>query len=159
MLCAGMLFLGDDMLKVIFACVHNAGRSQMAAAFFNQLASSEKAQAISAGTEPGERVHPEVQAVMKEVGIDLSQATPQKLTEDLAKDAQLLITMGCGDKCPYVPGLRRDDWPLRDPKGLPAEEVRAIRDELKNRVLDLLIREGCSETLQTSGASRQHNFE
>ena len=127
------------MLKVIFACVHNAGRSQMAAAFFNHLADPQKAQAISAGTEPGERVHPEVQAVMQEVGIDLSNAKPQKLTEELAKDAQLLITMGCGDKCPYVPGLRRDDWPLRDPKGLPIEEVRAIRDEVKRRVQDLLV--------------------
>jgi arsenate reductase len=130
------------MLKVIFACVHNAGRSQMAASFFNQLADPTKAQAISAGTEPGERVHPEVKAVMQEVGIDLSQAKPQKLTENLARDAQLLITMGCGDKCSYVPGMRRDDWPLRDPKGLPAEEVRAIRDEVKSRVHDLLRREG-----------------
>ncbi|WP_297832179.1 arsenate reductase ArsC [Pseudomonas sp.] len=126
------------MLKVIFACVHNAGRSQMAAAFFNQLADPKKAQAISAGTEPGLRVHPEVQDAMQEVGIDLTGAKPQKLTEDLAKDAQLLITMGCGDKCPYVPGLRRDDWPLRDPKGLPIEEVRAIRDEIKSRVKSLL---------------------
>ena len=107
------------MLKVIFACVHNAGRSQMAAAFFNRLADPQKATAVSAGTEPGVRVHPEVLAVMQEVGIDLSHAKPQKLTEELAKDAQLLITMGCGDKCPYVPGLRRDDWPLQDPKGLP----------------------------------------
>jgi protein-tyrosine-phosphatase len=122
------------MFKVIFACVHNAGRSQMAAAFFNQLADPQKAQAVSAGTEPGERVHPEVQTVMQEVGIDLSHAKPKKLTEDLAREAQLLITMGCGDKCPYVPGLRRDDWPLRDPKGLPIEEVRAIRDEVKRRV-------------------------
>jgi arsenate reductase (thioredoxin) len=129
------------MLKVIFACVHNAGRSQMAAAFFNQLADSQKAQAISAGTEPGERVHPEVQAVMQEVGIDLSHVKPQKLTGELARGAQLLITMGCGDKCPYVPGLRRDDWPLRDPKGLPAEEVRAIRDDIKSRVQDLLSRD------------------
>ncbi len=103
------------MLRVIFACVHNAGRSQMAAAFFNQLADPQKAEAISAGTEPDERVHPEVMAVMQEVDIDLSHAKPQKLTEDLAKNAQLLITMGCGDKCPYVPGLRRDDWPLPDP--------------------------------------------
>ena len=126
------------MLKVIFACVHNAGRSQMAASFFNQLADPAKAQAISAGTEPGERVHPEVKAAMQEVGIDLSHAKPQKLTEELARDAQLLITMGCGDKCPYVPGLRRDDWPLRDPKGLPTEEVRAIRDDIKSRVQDLL---------------------
>jgi arsenate reductase (thioredoxin) len=129
------------MLKVIFACVHNAGRSQMAAAFFNQLADPQKAQAISAGTEPGERVHPEVQAVMQELGIDLSHAKPQKLTEELAKYAQLLITMGCGDKCPYVPGLRRDDWPLRDPKGQPIEEVLAIREEVKTRVQDLLKRE------------------
>src|SRR5271163_3344404 len=130
------------MLKVIFACVHNAGRSQMAAAFFNQLADPQKAQAISAGTEPGEQVHPEVQAVMQEMGIDLGQAKPQKLTEQLARDAQLLITMGCGDKCPYVPGLRRDDWPLRDPKGLPTEEVRAIRDDIKRCVRDLLRQEG-----------------
>lgn len=126
------------MFNVIFACVHNAGRSQMAAAFFNQLANPAKAKAVSAGTEPGERVHPEVQAVMSEVGIDLSDAKPQKLTEELAKDAQLLITMGCGDKCPYVPGLRRDDWPLRDPKGLPVSEVRAIRDEIKNRVAKIV---------------------
>jgi arsenate reductase (thioredoxin) len=132
------------MLKVIFACVHNAGRSQMAAAFFNQLADPEKAEAVSAGTEPGERVHPEVQAVMQEIGIDLSRAKPQKLTEELAKDAQLLITMGCGDKCPYVPGLRRDDWPLPDPKGLPLVEVRAIRDEVKSRVQGLVHNEGLS---------------
>ncbi len=126
------------MLKVIFACVHNAGRSQMAAAFFNQLADPQKAQAMSAGTEPGLRVHPEVQAVMHEVGIDLSRAKPQKLTEELARDAQILITMGCGDKCPYVPGLRRDDWPLQDPKGLPIAEVRAIREDIKRRVQDLV---------------------
>jgi len=130
------------MLRVVFACVHNAGRSQMAAAFFNKLADPNKAHALSAGTEPGERVHPEVQAVMQEIGIDLSHAKPQKLTEEVAKDAQLLITMGCGDKCPYVPGLRRDDWPLRDPKGLPAEEVRGIRDEVKSRVQNLLRQEG-----------------
>jgi len=129
------------MLKVIFACVHNAGRSQMAAAFFNQLANPTKARAVSAGTEPGERVHPEVLAVMQEVGIDLSHSKPQKLTEDLAKNPQLLITMGCGDKCPYVPGLRRDDWRLRDPKGLNMEDVRAIRDDVKERVEGLIARE------------------
>jgi arsenate reductase len=133
---------GDMILKVIFACVHNAGRSQMAAAFFNHLANPQIAQAISAGTEPGERVHPEVQAVMREIGIDLSNAKPQKLTEELAKDAQLLITMGCGDECPYVPGLRRDDWPLPDPKGLLIKEVRAIRDEVKRRVKEVLKWEG-----------------
>lgn len=129
------------MLKVIFACVHNAGRSQMAAAFFNQLADPQKAHAISAGTEPGARVHPEVQAVMQEVGIDLSNAKPQKLTEELARDAQLLITMGCGDKCPYVPGLRRDDWPLQDPKGLSIDIVRTIRDKIRQEILDLLRKE------------------
>jgi protein-tyrosine-phosphatase len=134
------------MFKVIFACVHNAGRSQMAAAFFNQLADPEKAHAISAGTEPGERVHPEVLAVMQEVGIDLGNATPQKLTEELAKEAQLLITMGCGDKCPYVPGLRRDDWPLPDPKGRPMQEVREIRDEVKRRVRALLASEGLTSS-------------
>ncbi|HMG84298.1 MAG TPA: arsenate reductase ArsC [Terracidiphilus sp.] len=129
------------MFRVIFACVHNAGRSQMAAAFFNQLADRAKAEAISAGTEPGPRVHPEVLAVMQEIGIDLSHATPQKLTEELARDAQLLITMGCGDKCPCVPGLRREDWPLRDPKGQPLEEVRMIRDEIRARVKFLLAHE------------------
>ena len=130
------------MQKVIFACVHNAGRSQMAAAFFNQYADPAKATGISAGTEPGLRVHPEVLTVMQEIGIDLSAATPQKLTQELAKDAASFITMGCGDKCPYVPGLRRDDWPLRDPKGLPAEEVRAIRDEVRARVRSLIEVEG-----------------
>jgi len=130
------------MVKVIFACIHNAGRSQMAAAFFNQLADPAKAKAVSAGTEPGLRVHPEVLVAMQEIGIDLSGAKPQKLTEELARDAQLLITMGCGDKCPYVPGLRRDDWPLRDPKGQPVDEVRAIRDEIKGRVKSLLDHEG-----------------
>ena len=113
----------------------------MAAAFFNHFADPQKAQAISAGTEPGEHVHPEVQTVMQEVGIDLSDAKPQKLTEELAKQAQLLITMGCGDKCPYVPGLRRDDWPLQDPKGLVIEGVRAIRDQVKQRVQQLVEQE------------------
>jgi arsenate reductase len=130
------------MYKVIFACVHNAGRSQMAAAFFNQLADVQKAEAISAGTEPGLRVHPEVLTVMQEVGIDLSNAKPQKLTEELARDAQLLITMGCGDKCPYVPGLRQDDWPLPDPKGRPLDEIRTVRDDIRSRVSALLNTEG-----------------
>jgi arsenate reductase (thioredoxin) len=110
----------------------------MATAFFNQLADHTKAEAISAGTEPGLRVHPEVLSAMQEAGIDLSNAKPQKLTQELAEGASLLITMGCGDKCPYVPGLRRDDWPLRDPKGLPVEEVRTIRDEIKDRVQNLI---------------------
>ena len=130
------------MRKVIFACVHNAGRSQMAAAFFNTLADPTKATGISAGTEPGLRIHPEVLSAMQEVGIDLSTAKPQKLTQELANDATLLVTMGCGDKCPYVPGLRRDDWPLRDPKGLPVEEVRVIRDDIKDRIQSLIQAEG-----------------
>lgn len=130
------------MFIVIFACVHNAGRSQMAAAFFNELADPTRAEAISAGTDPGPRVHPEVLSAMKEIGFDLSSAKPRKLTEQLAHQAQLLITMGCGDKCPYVPGLRRDDWPLSDPKGQPIEEVRKIRDEIRSRVQTLLAQEG-----------------
>jgi len=130
------------MKTVIFACVHNAGRSQMAAAFFNLLADPTKARAVSAGTAPGERVHPEVVAVMQEQGIDLSGARPRKLTAELAGEAQLLITMGCGDECPYVPGARRDDWPLDDPKGQPVERVRAIRDDIRSRVEALIVREG-----------------
>lgn len=126
------------MRKVIFACVHNSGRSQMAAAFFNRLVEPSTAKALSAGTKPAERVHPEVLQVMKEVGIDLSAAKPQQLTEELVKDADLLVTMGCGDECPYVPGLKRDDWPLPDPKGQDMQQVRAIRDAIKKRVEDLL---------------------
>jgi arsenate reductase (thioredoxin) len=133
------------MHRVIFACVHNAGRSQMAAAFYNQLADRSYAEAISAGTEPGLRIHPEVLTAMQEIGIDLSNAKPQRLTQELANEASLLVTMGCGDKCPYVPGLRRDDWPLRDPKGLPMEEVRAIRDDIRFRVLGLLKAEAASQ--------------
>ena len=130
------------MNKVIFACVHNAGRSQMAAAWFNQLADPSKAVAVSAGTQPGSRVHPEVQAAMQEVGIDLSGAKPQLLTDSLARDAQLLVTMGCGEACPYVPGLGRDDWPLEDPKGKPIERVREIRDDVRARVEGLLESQG-----------------
>lgn len=122
------------MTRVIFACVHNAGRSQMAAAFFNQLADPARAVAISAGTNPGPHVHPEVATTMREVGIDLSGATPQRLTAELAEGAAWLITMGCGDQCPVVPGARRDDWPLQDPKGQPVERVREIRDEVRARV-------------------------
>jgi arsenate reductase len=130
------------MNRVIFACVRNAGRSQMAAAFFNALAAPEKARAVSAGTRPGERVHPEVVTVMRESGIDLSTARPQRLTVDFARGARLLVTMGCGDECPVVPGARREDWPLQDPKGQPVERVRAIRDEIKTRVARLVEAEG-----------------
>jgi arsenate reductase len=126
---------------IIFACIRNAGRSQMAAAFFNKLADPANARAISAGTAPGDRVHPEVVAVMQEEGIDLSGARPQKLTSELAVRAQLLITMGCGDECPHVPGMRRDDWPLEDPQGQPLDRVRAIRDEIRARVDALIAQE------------------
>lgn len=129
------------MITVIFACVHNAGRSQMAAAFFNALADASRARAVSAGTEPGPRVHPEVLAAMKEVGIDLSHATPRRLTPELAAGARLLVTMGCGETCPAVPGARREDWPLEDPKGKPIERVREIREEVRRRVAALLERE------------------
>jgi arsenate reductase len=126
------------MTSVIFACVHNAGRSQMAAVFFNGFANPARARAISAGTDPGERVHPEVVAAMGELGIDLSAARPQRLTKDLARKAALLVTMGCGDACPLIPGLERLDWPLADPKGQPLAEVRRIRDEVRDRVAALV---------------------
>ena len=130
------------MTTVLFACVHNAGRSQMAAAWFNELADPRKARAISAGTDPGPRVHPEVITAMREVGVDLVSAATAKLTPELAQQAQLLVTMGCGDECPYVPGAKRDDWPLEDPKGKPIERVREIRDDIRDRVAALLAQEG-----------------
>src|ERR1700686_5855173 len=126
------------MNRVIFACVHNAGRSQMAAAFFNSIVDPEQARAISGGTQPGERVHPEVVKVMREVGIDLVAARPQRLTPNLAKGVHTLVTMGCGNECPAIPGAKRDDWPLTDPKGKPDEEVRRIRDEIRERVLQMV---------------------
>jgi arsenate reductase (thioredoxin) len=130
------------MKTVLFACIHNAGRSQMAAALFNAAADPEKAQAVSAGTEPGPRVHPEVVAAMKELGIELAGIQPRKLTDELARQTSLLVTMGCGEACPHIPGLRRDDWPLEDPKGKPVERVREIRDEVRRRVRLLIEQEG-----------------
>lgn len=130
------------MTTVLFACVHNAGRSQIAAAIFNRLADPSKARAISAGTHPGLRVHTEVIEVMREAGTDLSAVMPTKLTAALAQEAQVLVTMGCGDECPHVPGVRRDDWPLDDPKGKALEQVRAIRDEIALRVKRLIDAEG-----------------
>lgn len=126
------------MRTFIFACIHNAGRSQMSAAFFNQLADPSKARGISAGTQPAERVHPVVVDVMREVGIDLANVKPQKLTAELAQGAELLVTMGCGEECPYIPGLRREDWSLTDPKGLPLDKVRAIRDTIHSHVKRLV---------------------
>lgn len=127
---------------VIFACVHNAGRSQMAAAFFNVLADPAQARAISAGTAPADRVHPEVADTMRELGVDLAGARPRRLTDELAAGAALLVTMGCGDACPVVPGLRRADWPLDDPKGQPPDRIRAIRDDIRARVARLVSAEG-----------------
>jgi arsenate reductase len=127
---------------VLFACIHNAGRSQMAAAWFNQLVDPTKARAISAGTAPGARVHPEVVTAMHEVGIDLAGGQPRFLSDELAQSASLLVTMGCGEACPVVPGLERDDWPLEDPKGKPVERVREIREEIRERVAALLLERG-----------------
>jgi arsenate reductase len=129
------------MKTILFACVHNAGRSQMAAAWFNKLSNPAKARAVSAGTEPGMRVHPEVVAVMAEAGVDLSAEQPRFLSDDLARTAALLVTMGCGEACPVVPGLRREDWPLEDPKGKTVARVREIRDEVRARVEELVRRE------------------
>jgi arsenate reductase (thioredoxin) len=130
------------MDRVVFACVHNAGRSQMAAAFFNAIADGAKARATSAGTDPGPRVHPEVAAAMQEVGIDIALAVPQRLTPELAAGSRHLVTMGCGDKCPFVPGARVHDWPLEDPKGKPVEKVREIRDDIRARVEEFVTANG-----------------
>lgn len=139
------------MKIVLFACVHNAGRSQMAAAWFNALVDPARARAISAGTQPGPGVHPEVLVTMAEAGIDLSTAKPRRLTDELASQATLLVTMGCGEACPVVPGLRREDWPLEDPKGKPVERVREIRDEVRARVAELVSREGWAAARTAEG--------
>jgi arsenate reductase len=133
------------MKTILFACVENAGRSQMAAALFNVTADPSKAHAISAGTRPGERVHPAVVEVMRELGVELGGVVPRKFTEDVASQAQVLVTMGCGDQCPFVPGARVEDWPLADPKGQPIHVVRQIRDEIRARVEDLIARDGLSK--------------
>ncbi len=124
------------MSRVLFVCLHNAGRSQMSQAFFEQAAGGAH-QARSAGTAPADRVHPEVVAAMREAGIDLSSRIPRRLTEDLAQWADVVVTMGCGDTCPYIPGKRYIDWDLPDPKGMPAAEVRRVRDEIRRRVQEL----------------------
>jgi len=126
------------VITVLFACVHNAGRSQIAAALFNQYVDPSRARAISAGTNPADRVHPEVVALMAARGFDLAGQSPRKLTTDLAAGVQWLITMGCGDECPVVPGTRRDDWPIVDPKGQPPDTVNAIIDDIDHRVRRLV---------------------
>jgi len=122
----------------------------MSAALFNKYADPDEARAVSAGTQPADRVHPVVLDAMLEVGIDLSSAKPQKLTPELAQGAEMLITMGCGDECPYIPGLRRDDWPLPDPKGQGIETVRQTREEIKKRVLALLQTENLVRKAKTA---------
>lgn len=127
---------------VVFACVHAAGRSQMAAAWFNALADPSLARAVPAGTQPAAHVHPEVAAVLAEAGLSPDPEGPRALTAELARDAQLLITMGCGENCPHVPGLERLDWPLPDPKGRPLDEVRRIRDGIREQVAGLIAERG-----------------
>jgi arsenate reductase len=117
-------------------------RVEIAAALFNLMADPSLACAVSAGTSPADRIHAEVLEVMREVGIDLSKATPQLLTTELAAGARLLVTMGCGEECPYLPGIAVEDWPIEDPKGQPLSRVRAIRDEIRTRVLDLVEKQG-----------------
>ena len=131
-----------NQTKVLFACVHNAGRSQMAAALFNRYADPSKATAVSAGTEPGARVHPEVLAAMLEIDIDLGTAVPRFLSDKLARSVSVIVTMGCGEACPTLPGLERHDWPLQDPKGKPIERVREIRDEVRDRVREFVAYKG-----------------
>ena len=129
------------MASVLFVCLHNAGRSQMSKALFERAANGRHT-ALSAGTTPAELVHPEVVEVMRELNIDLSDRRPQLLTPELAEQAEVVVTMGCGDQCPYMPGKRYIDWDLPDPKGLPLVEVRATRDEIDRRVTELLIELG-----------------
>lgn len=130
-----------DVTTVLFACVQNAGRSQMAAAFFNAIADPSIASAVSAGSAPAAHVHPEVVAAMREVGLDLTSATPQKLTDELAAASNVLVTMGCGEACPFVPGLKRIDWSLPDPHGASIVAVREIRDDIRARVERLVQQE------------------
>jgi arsenate reductase (thioredoxin) len=129
------------MASVLFVCLHNAGRSQMSQALFERAAGG-RHHALSAGSEadPAGRVHPQVVQVMSELGIDLSDRRPQRLTNELAQQAHVVVTMGCGDACPYIPGKRYLDWDLPDPKGRPVEEVRATRDDIARRV-DALVAE------------------
>ena len=125
------------MARVLFVCLHNAGRSQISEALFTRAAAGHH-EARSAGTEPGERVHPEVVEAMAELGIDLADRVPRKLSSADAEWADIVVTMGCGDKCPYIPGMRYLDWELEDPKGRPPEEVRRTRDEIQRRVTELI---------------------
>ena len=125
-------------MNVLFVCLHNAGRSQMSAMLFERSAAG-RHHADSAGTTPAEHVHPEVVEVMREVGIDLSEQKPQLLTIELAERADVVVTMGCGDACPYIPGKRYIDWNLPDPKDRPIDDVRRLRDDIGRRVAELAL--------------------
>jgi protein-tyrosine-phosphatase len=140
---------------VLFVCRQNAGRSQMSQALFEQAASGRHT-ALSAGTTPAQQVHPEVVEVMRELGVDLTGRTPQLLTRELAEQADLVITMGCGDQCPYIPGKRYIDWDLPDPAGRPLGEVRATRDEIGDRIKGLLaeLASFSPSTVATQGGGR-----
>src|ERR1700749_3119814 len=152
------MFTGD-MAHVLFVCLHNAGRSQMSQALF-ELTASGRHSAASAGTTPATAVHPEVIEAMLELGIDLRDRIPQRLTRELAGEADLVVTMGCGDECPFIPGKRYLDWELPDPKSRPIEEVRATRDEIRRRVaalveeLDVAAREESNPGTRAPGARR-----
>jgi protein-tyrosine-phosphatase len=136
------------MATALFVCRQNAGRSQMSAAFFEQAAQG-RHQALSAGTAPAQRVHPEVVKVMRELDIDLAGRIPRALTRELAEQPDVVVTMGCGDECPYIPGKRYIDWDLQDPAGRPLNEVRATRDDIARRVDDLVA------ALDQTGTQRQ----
>jgi arsenate reductase len=129
------------MKKIVFACVHNAGRSQIAAGWARRLAGG-RLEVVSAGTQPGPHLNVQVVAAMREAGIELSGVLPQLLTPELARGADYIVTMGCGESCPVIPGLKRLDWPITDTRGQPMEVVRRIRDQIQERVLDLLRSEG-----------------
>lgn len=144
----------DGVRTYLFACVHNAGRSQMAAALFNLYADASGCRAISAGTQPASHVHPEVVEVMREIGIDLGSATPRKLTDELARTASVLVTMGCGETCPFVPGLRTLDWELLDPKGQSLDVVRSVRDEI-HEMVKALIRTECADCVASDNCRWQ----
>jgi arsenate reductase len=141
------------MATVLFVCLHNAGRSQMSAALFEHAANGHH-HALSAGSEadPNGHVHPEVVQVMNELGIDLSERRPQRLSRELAEQADVVVTMGCGDACPYIPGKRYIDWDLTDPKGRPLDEVRATRDDIARRVEELVAELDASSARVAPGA-------
>ncbi len=137
------------MATVLFVCLHNAGRSQMSQALFEREAAGRHS-SLSAGTTPAEHVHPEVIEVMREIGLDLSDRQPRLLTRELSEQADIVVTMGCGDECPYIPGKRYIEWDLPDPKGRPLDEVRAIRDDIARRIDSLL----ADETLKGVASPR-----